>query len=157
MQIQKNQFSQQQNLMLIAAIHIYDIIVNMKTINVVAAIIIKSNQILATQRGYGNYAGFWEFPGGKIENGESPEQAIIREIKEELSADIVVDSFLTEVEHDYPEFHLKMKCFLCHIKDGKIELLEHSALKWLDKNNLDSVEWLPADFPVLAKLSNVLM
>ena len=128
----------------------------MKTVSIAAAIIVKDKQILATQRGYGNYAGYWEFPGGKIEDGETPEQALVREIKEELDTEIVIDDFLVEVEHDYPEFHLIMKCFLCHIENGKIELLEHSAAKWLDKENLESVKWLGADYPVLKELKKLL-
>ena len=128
----------------------------MKTINVAAAIIMEGNQFLATQRGHGYYAGFWEFPGGKIENNESPEQAIVREIKEELAATLVVDRFFCEVEYDYPTFHLVMKCFLCHIENGEIELLEHTAAKWLDKTNIYSVKWLDSDLNVLKELSNIL-
>jgi len=122
----------------------------MKTIKVVAAIIKKENKIFATQRGYGDFKDGWEFPGGKVEPGESPEDAIIREIKEELQADIRVKGFLTTVEHDYPKFHLSMDCFWAElVDDSKMTLLEHEAAKWLDIENIDSVDWLPADIKVV--------
>ena len=122
----------------------------MKTIHVVAAIIRKDNKILATQRGYGEYKDGWEFPGGKINEGETPEEAIVREIKEELDADIAVGDLLVTVEHDYKDFHLSMQCFWASLKeDSHIELLEHEASKWLSMNELNSVEWLPADVKVV--------
>ena len=122
----------------------------MKTIKVVAAIIQKGNKIFATQRGYGDFKDGWEFPGGKVEPGESPEEAIVREIKEELEADITVKDFLTTVEHDYPKFHLSMDCFWAElVDDSKMTLLEHEAAKWLDIENIDSVDWLPADIKVV--------
>lgn len=122
----------------------------MKTIKVVAAIITKDNKIFATQRGYGDFKDGWEFPGGKVEPGEKPEDAIVREIKEELEADIKVTGFLTTVEHDYPQFHLSMDCFWAELKDGsEMELKEHEAAKWLVKDELDSVDWLPADVKVV--------
>ena len=124
----------------------------MKTIDVVAAIIVKNHQILATQRGYGEFEGGWEFPGGKVEPGETPEQAIVREIHEELNARIAVDDFLVQVEHDYPTFHLSMKCFLCSLDDSGFQLLEHHAAKWLDMAHIDTVEWLPADVQVVDAL-----
>ena len=122
----------------------------MKTIHVAAAIIRKDDKILATQRGYGEHKDGWEFPGGKINEWETPEEAIVREIKEELDADIVVGDLLVTVEHDYKDFHLSMKCFWAALKeDSHIELLEHEAAKWLSTNELDSVEWLPADVKVV--------
>ena len=122
----------------------------MKTIHVVAAIIRKDDKILATQRGYGEYKDGWEFPGGKINEGETPEEAIVREIKEELDADIEVGDLLVTVEHDYKDFHLSMQCFWAGLKeDSHIELLEHEAAKWLSMNELNSVEWLPADVKVV--------
>ena len=124
----------------------------MKTIDAVAAIIEKDGEILATQRGYGEFEGGWEFPGGKVEAGKTPEQAIVREIKEELNADIAVGSFLVQVEHDYPAFHLSMKCYLCTLKDPSFELLEHHAAKWLDLEHIESVDWLPADVKVVSAL-----
>lgn len=118
----------------------------LKTVKVVAAIISQGDRILATQRGYGEQKGGWEFPGGKVEGNESPETAIVREIKEELNADIEVTGFLTTVEHDYPTFHLSMDCFWAKLKSGsEMTLLEHEAAKWLMLDNLDSVDWLPAD------------
>ena len=113
----------------------------MKTINVVAAIIIKDNKIFATQRGYGEFKDGWEFPGGKVEQGEAPENAIVREIKEELDTVIEVKEYFDTVEYDYPNFHLSMKCYICTVVSGKLELLEHEAAKWLDKDSLDSVAW----------------
>lgn len=121
----------------------------MKTVDVVAAVIKREDAILATQRGYGDFKGGWEFPGGKVEAGETPEQAIIREIHEELEAIIEVDSYLTTVEYDYPSFHLSMRCYVCHVAQGHLELLEHSAAKWLTAPELNSVDWLPADAAVV--------
>ncbi len=128
----------------------------MKTINVVAAIIIKDNKIFATQRGYGEFKDGWEFPGGKVELGEAPENAIVREIKEELDTVIEVKEYFDTVEYDYPNFHLSMKCYICTVVSGKLELLEHEAAKWLDKDSLDSVAWLPADLGLVDKLKDYL-
>ena len=126
----------------------------MKSIRVVAAIIKSINEegepvIFATQRGYGEYKDWWEFPGGKIEAGETPEDALVREIQEELDATIVVDRYLLTVEYDYPSFHLSMDCFWCSLKNGHLTLLEHEAAKWLPLNNLRQVNWLPADIIVV--------
>ena len=117
----------------------------MKTIKVVAAIIIHKKHILATQRGYGDFKGGWEFPGGKIEPGETPQEALCREIKEELDVEIYVGEPFQSVEYDYPNFHLSMDCFLCGVKSGKVVLKEHEASRWLTVDELDSVDWLPAD------------
>ena len=124
----------------------------MKTINVVAAIIHQDGKILATQRGYGEYKGLWEFPGGKMELGETEEQAIIREISEELNVDIVVERKVCTVEHDYPQFHLVMHCFWCSIGSGVLELREHQSARWLAQSEWESVEWLPADVSVVEAL-----
>lgn len=121
----------------------------MKKLEVVAAIIKENEKYFATQRGYGEFKGWWEFPGGKIENGESKEEALKREIREELATEIEIDRFITTVQFDYPEFHLIMHCFICHITAGQPQLLETKAAKWLNKNNLASVEWLPADRAIL--------
>lgn len=121
----------------------------MKTIDVVAAIICHKGRVFATQRGYGDHAGGWEFPGGKIEEGESPEDALVREIREELDVRIGIDSLLTVIGHDYETFHLHMFCFVAHIEEGHPHLLEHSAAKWLDAAAIDSVAWLPADVKVV--------
>ena len=118
---------------------------NRKSIKVVAAIIRKDNCVFATQRGYGDYKDWWEFPGGKVEAGETPEEALVREIKEELDSDIEVGEFLTAVEHEYPEFHLSMDCYWCRVISGKLTLLEHEAAKWLPVDDLWQVDWLPAD------------
>ena len=126
----------------------------MKTIRVVAAIIIEKEKIFATQRGYGEFKDGWEFPGGKIELGETPEAAIVREIKEELDTEIEVVKLLDTVEYDYPQFHLSMDCFICKIKSGDLVLKEHEAAKWLTKENLDSVDWLPADLSLVEKIRN---
>lgn len=128
----------------------------MKNINVVAAIITREKdgqaEIFATQRGYGEYKDWWEFPGGKIEEGELPEEALVREIEEELDVTVSVDEFICTVNYDYPEFHLSMDCFFCHIEDGEIVLLEHEAAKWLSVENLDVVNWLPADIEVVEEI-----
>ena len=128
----------------------------MKTINVVAAVIRAGDRIFATQRGYGKYKDFWEFPGGKIEENESPEDALKREIREELDTEIVVGSLIDTIEYDYPEFHLSMKCYWATVLTGKLLLKEHEAARWLGKNDLFSVEWLPADITLLKKISKAL-
>ena len=130
------------------------IIISMKTIRVVAAIIKKFDAqgnplIFATQRGYGAYKDWWEFPGGKIEEGETPEAALIREIEEELDTEITVDDYIMTVEYDYPEFHLSMDCFWCGIKSGRLTLLEHEAARWLPLDDLLQVKWLPADLEII--------
>ena len=125
----------------------------MKRIEVVAAIIHKDGAYLATQRGYGEFEGMWEFPGGKIEPGEGPEMALRREIMEELGVEIEVENLLCTVEHDYPNFHLKMHCYMCSITKGEIDLREHKSARWLAKESLESVEWLPADVEVVEKFS----
>lgn len=124
----------------------------MKRVEVVAAIIRDGDKILATQRAYGEFAGGWEFPGGKIEEGESKETALRREILEELEVIIEVDDYLLSVEYDYPNFHLTMHCYFCHVVEGEINLLEHSAGRWLSKNELESVRWLPADLDIVERL-----
>lgn len=117
----------------------------MKEIKVVAAIIQKENKILATKRGYGEFINMWEFPGGKIEPGETKEEALIRKIKEELNIEINVDKFAIDIEYQYPNFYLFMSCFMCSIKEGSIELLEHNDGKWITKEELNTLNWLPAD------------
>lgn len=117
----------------------------MKEIKVVAAIIQKENKILATKRGYGEFINMWEFPEGKIESGETKEQALVREIKEELNIEISVDKFAIDIEYQYPNFYLFMSCFMCSIKEGSIELLEHNDGKWITKEELNTLNWLPAD------------
>lgn len=124
----------------------------MKVIEVAAAVIRKGNQILATQRGYGEFKGGWEFPGGKIEAGETPQQALVREIEEELEIEIEVGDLIDTVEYDYPEFHLTMHCFWCTVKSGDLVLKEHEAARWLTEETLYSVEWLPADLGVVEKI-----
>jgi len=124
----------------------------MKTIRVVAAIIEKDGRIFATQRGYGEFKDGWEFPGGKIEAGETPEEALVREIREELLTDIEVGELVDRVEYDYPDFHLSMDCFLCTIKSGSLTLTEHEAARWLSRDELDTVGWLPADEGLIEKL-----
>ena len=126
----------------------------MKHINVVAAVIIRNGRIFATQRGYGEWKDWWEFPGGKIEPGESPEEALLREIREELAVDIVIDRHLTTVDYDYPAFHLTMHCYICHLKDTiQPHLLEHEAARWLGRDELEEVKWLPADVEVVKALN----
>ena len=127
-----------------------------KRIEVVAAIILDKEKIFATQRGYGEFKDGWEFPGGKMEQGESPQQALIREIKEELDTEIEVGELIDTVEYDYPTFHLTMHCFFCTIKSGDLVLKEHEAAKWLTKETLDSVDWLPADKGLIEKIKNIL-
>ncbi len=125
----------------------------MKHIEVVAAIINDDyGRIFATQRGYGDFKDWWEFPGGKIEPGETREEALKREIREELSTEISVDNFLCTVEYDYPAFHLTMHCYLCHVEKGHLELKEHEAARWLTRELLESVKWLPADWGVVDRL-----
>ena len=121
----------------------------MKTVNVVAAIIRDGNKVFATQRGYGDYKDGWEFPGGKIEQGETPRQALVREIREELDSDIEVEALLTTIEHDYPSFHLSMQCFWCKLVAGMPVLKEHEAAQWLDLEHIDNVTWLPADQKII--------
>lgn len=125
----------------------------MKTIEVVAAIIIRDGRVFATQRGYGEWKDWWEFPGGKMENGETPEEALQREIQEELAAVISVGELLTTVDYDYPQFHLTMHCFLCTLHSS-LSLLEHEAARWLSATELRSVRWLPADEGVVSLLEN---
>ena len=117
----------------------------MKEIKVVAAIIKNEDKILATKRGYGEIINMWEFPGGKIEPGETKKQALVREIKEELNIEINVDKFALDIEYQYPNFYLFMSCFMCSIKEGSIELLEHNDGKWITKEELNTLNWLPAD------------
>ncbi|MBQ9058478.1 MAG: (deoxy)nucleoside triphosphate pyrophosphohydrolase [Atopobiaceae bacterium] len=124
----------------------------MKSVRVVAAIIEKDKRILATQRGYGEFEGGWEFPGGKIEPHEKPEDALVREIHEELNTEIAVIRFITNVQYDYESFHLDMDCYLCSLLDETFELCEHHAARWLDADLLNSVEWLPADIEILDTL-----
>ena len=129
----------------------------MKQIEVVAAIIVDSeNRIFATQRGSGDWKDWWEFPGGKIEPGETPEQALKREIWEELETRIVVERFLQTVEWDYPKFHLTMHCYFCRVESGNLTLKEHEAARWLAPDELDSVQWLPADWEIIARLKELL-
>ena len=134
----------------------------MKHIHVVAALIFRTTQdnkrqVLATQRGYGDFAGGWEFPGGKIEPNETPENALIREIKEELAAKIHVKNHIHTIEYDYPTFHLSMECFECELAENQdITILEHQSAKWLEKSTLYSVNWLPADVDILDKIQKLL-
>ena len=127
-------------------------IMESKKLQVVAAIICKDNRIFATQRGYGEFRVQWEFPGGKVEPGETPEEALIREIKEELDIEISVGKYIHTVEYDYPTFHLSMLCFICKILSGSLVLKEHEEARWLEKDNLYSVDWLPADLEIVSLL-----
>lgn len=124
----------------------------MKTIRVVAAVIRENNRIFATARGYGEYKSMWEFPGGKIEPGETPQQALAREIMEELDTEIKVGDLIDTIEYDYPTFHLSMDCFWAEVISGHLELKEAEAAKWLTKEQLDSVAWLPADIMLIEKI-----
>lgn len=124
----------------------------MKTIKVVAAIIRDGNKVFATARGYGEYKGWWEFPGGKVEPGETPEEALVREIKEELDSEIQVEEYLDTIEYDYPEFHLSMRCYWCGLISGDLTLKEAEEAMWLTKASIDSVKWLPADITILEKI-----
>lgn len=128
----------------------------MKTIEVVAAVIHRQDRILATQRGYGEHRGKWEFPGGKMEPGETEEQAIVREIHEELNVGIRVESKVCTVEYDYPNFHLVMHCFWCSMAEGELELKEHQSARWLQKPEWESVDWLPADVEVVKCLEGLI-
>ena len=128
----------------------------MRTIQVVAAIIIRNNEVFATQRGYGDWKGWWEFPGGKIEEGECPQEALKREIREELDAEIAVGVLLDTVEWDYPTFHLTMHCYVCSLESENIRLNEHASATWLNRATLDSVQWLPADLALLPKIVKLL-
>ena len=128
----------------------------MKTINVVAAVIMKEGRVFATQRGYGEFKDGWEFPGGKIETGESPEEALRREIREELEVEVNVGDHIDTIEYDYPAFHLSMKCYACTIAGGSPHLLEHEAARWLSADQLDSVAWLPADITLIPKIAGLL-
>lgn len=128
----------------------------MKTINVVAAIIRREDKIFVTQRGYGEFKDYWEFPGGKIEDGESLESALIREIKEELNTLISVDKYLDTIEYDYPSFHLSMKCFMCSIIKGHLDLLEAEDARWVSKDGLDDIDFLPADLLIIDKIKKEL-
>lgn len=124
----------------------------MKTIRVVAAVIRDEDKIFATARGYGEFKGWWEFPGGKIEEGETPQQALVREIKEELDTDIKVGTIIDTIEYDYPTFHLSMDCFWASIINGNLILKEAADARWLTKETLDSVQWLPADITIIEKI-----
>ena len=128
----------------------------MKTINVVAAIIVRDGKVFATQRGYGDYKDWWEFPGGKIEQGEAAEDALRREIREELRAEIEIGALFYTVEYDYPKFHMIMACYLCELISEDVQLVEHEAAKWLDKDSLSSVKWLPSDIEIVEKLKEEL-
>ncbi|MCR4630626.1 MAG: (deoxy)nucleoside triphosphate pyrophosphohydrolase [Treponema sp.] len=134
----------------------------MKEVRVSGAIILRINpetnkkEIFATQRGYGDYKDGWEFPGGKLEEGESPEQCIEREIREELATEVKAEKILGGVDYDYPNFHLTMHCILCSVVSGNLKLLEHEAAKWLTKESLRSVDWLPADQLILDKIEEIL-
>lgn len=129
----------------------------MKTIEVVAAIIRKGDYVFATQRGYGEWKDWWEFPGGKMEAGETPKEALVREIKEELDADISIERLLDTIEWDYPTFHLTMHCYICSLENAALHLNEHEAARWLRANELRSINWLPADNRLLPLIERVLL
>lgn len=129
---------------------------DIRTVNVAAALIIRDETVLATQRGYGDYKDWWEFPGGKLESGETPQQAAVREIREELDAEITADDIICTVEYDYPKFHLFMYCIRCELVSAGIRLLEHESARWLHRDELDSVKWLPSDTAVIDRLRKIL-
>lgn len=129
----------------------------MKVIKVVAAIMIQNGRVFATQRGYGEFKDGWEFPGGKVEPEETPQEALVREIKEELNTVIEVGELLDTVEYDYPDFHLSMDCFICKIIAGDLELKEHEDARWLTTETLDSVDWLPADLDLIQKIKKYIL
>ncbi len=128
----------------------------MKTIEVVAGVIRDGEKIFATQRGYGDCKDGWEFPGGKMEPGETPQQALARELREELAVEVDVDEFICTVDYDYPKFHLTMHCFYCTVISGELKLLEHEAARWLDASQLRDVDWLPADIEVVKAIEKAL-
>ena len=128
----------------------------MKTIRVAAAVILDGDRIFATQRGYGPWRDWWEFPGGKIEEGETPEEALVREIREELETEITVGDLITTIEYDYPAFHLSMDCFWCEVAAGELKLLEAEEARWLTKETLYDVEWLPADITIVEEIKKQL-
>ena len=128
----------------------------MKTINVVAAVIRDEDKVLATARGYGEYKGWWEFPGGKIESGETPKEALVREIQEELDIHIQIDEYITTVEYDYPQFHLSMQCYFCNTISGNLTLKEAESSRWLSKEQLYSVKWLPADAKIVKYIKEMM-
>ena len=128
----------------------------MKTRHVAAAVIRDGDRIYATQRGYGDFKDGWEFPGGKLEPGETAKEALVREIREELAAEVEPGEFIDRVEYDYPSFHLSMDCYFCTIKKGHLTLMEHEAARWLTKDTLDSVGWLPADLDLIRKIKTLL-
>lgn len=128
----------------------------MKTVRVVAAIIIRDGKVFATQRGYGQWQGWWEFPGGKIEAGECPQEALVREIREELEAEIQVGELIETVEWDYPAFHLTMHCFVCSLVSESMHLNEHEDSAWLTRDTLHSVKWLPADEGLILKIKEII-
>ncbi len=127
-----------------------------KKINVVAALIRDGKRVFATARGYGNYKGWWEFPGGKVEPGESPEDALVREIREELDSEISVDEYINTIEYDYPEFHLSMRCYWCSLISGNLVLKEAEDAKWLDVETIDTVKWLPADITLIDEIKRMM-
>ena len=129
----------------------------MKTIRVVAAVIREGGRVFVTQRGYGPWKDGWEFPGGKIEPGETPEEALAREIREELDAEISVGEKLAQVEYDYPEFHLSMGCYLCAVLSGRLTLKEHESARWLRPEEMDAVDWLPADRGIIEQIKRILL
>ncbi len=128
----------------------------MKKINVVAAVVVKDGRVFATQRGYGEFKDGWEFPGGKIEAGEVPEDALRREIREELETEVNVGELIDTIEYDYPAFHLSMRCYACSIVKGNLHLVEHEAARWLSVEQLDAVKWLPADITLIPKVAELL-